>query len=96
MLDSRLYAHVRFASLTPKQVLQVIPVYHRIYSGVDPSLITLVNEDCARGNFRTWAKFTQHALRFMDRNGRMSLDEEVARNVFTRLGTGHHARPSAA
>jgi DNA transposition AAA+ family ATPase len=96
MLDSRLYAHVRFAPLTPKQVLQVIPVYHRIYSGVDPSLITLVNERCARGNFRTWAKFTQHALRIMERDGRSSLDEEVARNVFVRLGTGHYARPSAA
>ena len=96
MLDSRLYAHVRFAPLTPKQVLQVIPVYHRIYGGVDPSLITLVNEQCARGNFRTWAKFTQHALRIMERDGRPSLDEEIARNVFVRLGTGHYARPSAA
>jgi DNA transposition AAA+ family ATPase len=96
MLDSRLYAHVQFAPLTPKQVLQVIPVYHRIYGGVDPSLITLVNEQCARGNFRTWAKFTQHAVRIMERDGRPSLDEEIARNVFVRLGTGHYARPSAA
>jgi hypothetical protein len=96
MLDSRLYAHVRFAPLTPKQVLRVIPVYHGIYSGVDPTLITLVDQQCARGNFRTWAKFTQHALRFMERNERTSLDEEVARNVFARLGTGHYARPSAA
>jgi hypothetical protein len=95
MLDSRLYAHVRFAPLTAKQVVQVIPVYHQLYSGVDPSLITLVNQHCARGNFRTWAKFTQHALRFMERNGRTSLDE-VARNVFARLGTGHYVRPSAA
>jgi hypothetical protein len=96
MLDSRLYAHVRFAALTSQQVLKVIPVYHPIYADVDHSLISLVDRHCARGNFRTWSKFTQHALRFMERGARTDLDEEVARNVFARLGTGHHATPSAA
>lgn len=40
MLDPRLDSHVRFAPLTPRQVLQVIPVYHSMYSDVDPALIT--------------------------------------------------------
>lgn len=95
MLDSRLYAHVRFAALAAKQVLQVIPVYHPIYVDIQPSLITLVDRHCTRGNFRTWAKFTQHAQPFLERHGRTVLDEEVVRNVFARLGTGHHAYSAA-
>jgi DNA transposition AAA+ family ATPase len=88
MLDSRLYAHVRFQALTPRQVVQVIPVYHSIYASVEPALITLIDEHCAHGNFRTWAKFTLHAQRFLERVERPVLDEEVARNVFARLGGG--------
>lgn len=88
MLDSRLYAHVRFAPLTPRQVLQVIPVYHPMYSDVDPALITLIDRHCARGNFRAWAKFTQHAQRFLERSDHSTLDEGVVRTVFVRLGAG--------
>ena len=50
MLDSLVYAHLRFAPLTPTQVLQVIPVDHSVYAGVDRSLISLVDRRCARGN----------------------------------------------
>jgi hypothetical protein len=88
MLDSRLYAHVRFAPLTPKQVLQVIPVYHSLYADVDPALIALIDRHCARGNFRAWAKFTQHAQRLLARNNLGVLSEGVVRSVFVRLGAG--------
>jgi DNA transposition AAA+ family ATPase len=88
MLESRLYAHVRFAPLTPRQVLQIIPVYHPIYADIEPTLITLIDRHCARGNFRAWAKFTQHAQRFLERSGNAVLDESVVRNVFIRLGAG--------
>lgn len=91
MLDSRLYAHLRFAELTSQEVAAVIPVYHPIYKGVPLSLITLVDECCAHGNFRTWAKFTHHAQRFLESSGRPALDEEVARNVFARFGGSRHA-----
>jgi hypothetical protein len=86
MLDSRLYAHLRFTELTPQEVAAVIPVYHPIYRDVPLSLIALVDESCAHGNFRTWAKFTHHAQRILERSGRHTLDEEVARNVFARFG----------
>jgi hypothetical protein len=65
--------------------------YHPIYKGVPLSLITLVDECCAHGNFRTWAKFTHHAQRIIESSGRLALDEEVARNVFARFGGSRHA-----
>jgi hypothetical protein len=67
-------------------VVAVIPVYHAIYRDVPLSLIALVDESCAHGNFRSWAKFTHHAQRILERSGRQTLDEEVARNVFARFG----------
>lgn len=90
MLDSRLRARA-LAPLSPKEVLQVMPVYHPIYAGVDDTLITLVDQHCARGNFRTWAKFTLHAQRLVEREDRSSLDEEVVRNVLCRMGSGRRA-----
>lgn len=91
MLDSRLYAHLRFAELTPEEVASVIPAYHPIYRHVPLSLIALVDESCAHGNFRNWAKFTLHAQRLMERTGRDTLDAEVARNVFAHFGGGRRA-----
>jgi len=91
MLDSRLYAHLRFTELTPQEVAAVIPVYHPIYRSVPLSLSALVDESCAHGNFRTWAKFTHHAQRILERSGGQTLDEEVARNVFARFGGSRRA-----
>jgi DNA transposition AAA+ family ATPase len=91
MLDSRLYAHLRFAELAPEEVAAVIPAYHPIYDGVPLALITLIDESCAHGNFRNWAKFTLHAQRLRERNGRDVLDEKLARNVFSHFGGGRRA-----
>lgn len=88
MLDSRLYAHVRFDQMTSDQVLSVIPVYHPLYQGVADDLVTFVDSRCAHGNFRNWAKFTHHALRICRRTGRERVDHEVATNVFRYLAGG--------
>ena len=85
MLSSRLYEHLRFAPLKHKEVLKVIPVYHAIYAGEPAALISRVDAEFARGNFREWAKFTDHARRFIGRTNRAVLDEEVARNVLSRV-----------
>jgi hypothetical protein len=85
MLSSRLYEHLRFSPLKHAEVLKVIPVYHAIYAGVPAALISRVNAEFARGNFREWAKFTDHARRFIGRTDRQVLDEEVARNVLSRV-----------
>lgn len=58
MLDSRLYAHHRFAPLTPATVVKAIPTYHPIYAGADPAVLRLVDDTCGHGNFRSWARFT--------------------------------------
>lgn len=79
MLSSRIYAQVRFAPLTPAQVAKMIPIYHDIYAGASVGLIELVDRHFAHGNFRDWAKFTQHAARLLKGLGREHLDEEVAR-----------------
>lgn len=91
MLDSRLYAHMRFRPMTTDQVLSVIPVYHRLYDGVDDDLLAFIDSRCAHGNFRNWAKFTHHAVRICGESGRSQVDREVAANVFRFLagGTAH-------
>ncbi len=86
MLASRIYEYLRFAPLTRDEVLQVIPVYHAIYEGVPAALIGRIDEDFADGNFRHWAKFTDHARRFATKVGRVTLDEEIAENVLARIG----------
>jgi hypothetical protein len=91
MLDSRLYAHLRFRALNETEVAAAIPLYHPIYREVPADLVDLVDGRCAHGNFRNWAKFTHHALRLCQRTGRPRLDEEVARNVFRLLGGGSGA-----
>jgi hypothetical protein len=92
MLDSRLYAHQRFGPLTPAEVLAVVPGYHRIYAGVDPKVLQLVDDVCAHGNFRAWARFTHHAARLCARTGRARCDEEIARNAFRLLGGTRRGR----
>jgi len=77
MLDSRLYAHLRFAELTREEVVAVIPFCHPIYNGVPLRLIALIDDCCAHGNFRTWVRFTLHAQRLIEANGR-----EVLRAVW--------------
>lgn len=85
MLDSRLYAHVRFDRLSLDEVLATMPVYHPLYEGIEQRLLVLVDQRCAHGNFRNWAKFTHHALRLSRAAGRDRLDEEITRNVFRLL-----------
>lgn len=91
MLDSRIYAHQRFGALTPEEVFALLPGYHRIYAGADRALLALVDEVCAHGNFRSWARFTHHAARLTERTGRAVCDEEIARNAFRYLGGGQLA-----
>ncbi len=86
MLDSRLYAHLRFAPLSPDEVAVVIPLFHPIYGDADLRVIALVDDVCAHGNFRNWALFTLHAHLVMQRGGITAFTEEVARNVFGRFG----------
>jgi DNA transposition AAA+ family ATPase len=88
MLDSRLYAHIRFEPLSLDQVFAVISVYHPIYAGVSDDVVAQIDRRCAHGNFRNWAKFTHHAARFCAESGREVIDDAVIRNVYRGLGGG--------
>jgi len=92
MLDSRLYAHQRFGPLAPGEVLALVPRYHPIYAEADPKVLRLVDDVCAHGNFRAWARFTHHAARLCARAGRAGCDEEIARNAFRLLGGARRGR----
>lgn len=88
MLNSRLYAHLRFEPLSWDEVRAIIPLYHPVYRDVDVDLLALVDGACCHGNFRMWAKFTHHVVRFSTRVGRQRLDQEIVHNVFRLLGGG--------
>lgn len=88
MLDSRVYAHLRFEPMSWDEVRAIIPLYHAVYGDANPDLLTLVDSACCHGNCRMWAKFTHHAARFCRRTGRDRLDDEIVRNVFRLLGGG--------
>jgi hypothetical protein len=88
MLDSRIWAHQRFGALTPAEVMALLPGYHPIYTTAEPCLLRLIDEVCAHGNFRSWARFTHHAARLVERTGRPGCDEEIARNAFRCIGGG--------
>lgn len=92
MLDSRIYAHQRFGPLSPAEVETTLPGYHRIFHDAAPELLRLVDELCAHGNWRSWARFTHHADRLCRQTGRAACDEEIARNAFRYLGGGGRGR----
>jgi DNA transposition AAA+ family ATPase len=88
MLNSRLYAHLRFEPMSWEEVRAIIPRYHAVYANVDATLLARVDRECCHGNFRMWAKFTHHAVRFCRRAQRNTVDEEIVLNTFRLLGGG--------
>lgn len=89
MLNSRLYAHLRFTPMGKDEVRATIPLYHAVYRDVCTELVTLIDDACCHGNFRMWAKFTHHAVRVCAGAARDRVDEEVVGNVFRLLGGGN-------
>ncbi|WP_329204509.1 hypothetical protein OG893_00175 [Streptomyces sp. NBC_01696] len=56
MLSSRVFIWQQFSRLTPAEVLEVIPLFHPLWEGVDPADLVFADERAAHGNFRAWAK----------------------------------------
>jgi hypothetical protein len=88
MLRSRVLRRVCFSPLSPDEVLLAIRGYHPIYQGVDDTLIRFVDDNCAHGNFRSWASFTLTAVDLCAEVGRPRVDKQIACNAFTLLGGG--------
>jgi DNA transposition AAA+ family ATPase len=91
MLRSRIYRRVTFRPLTSREVLDVLPGYHRLYQQADRELLLFIDDNFAHGNFRNWASFTRSALDLLGRRRPRVLDEAIARNVFTLYGGGANA-----
>ena len=91
MLRSRVYRRVCFEPLSQRDVLAIMPRYHRIYRKVDEELLLLVDDAFGQGNFRNWASFTKTAAQVCSELSEPFLIEEVARNAFALLGGGEAA-----
>ena len=86
MLRTRIARRVEFKRLSEKQVLRIIPRYHRIYETALPEDILFVNDKFAHGCFRPWALFTLDAARLCQEHGRDAIDREIITNVFALHG----------
>ncbi|WP_329375318.1 hypothetical protein [Streptomyces sp. NBC_01483] len=87
MLSSRIFIWQHFTRLTPNEVLDVIPLYHPIWTDADPDDIAFADQHAAHGNFRNWARLTAHTQTALHRISRTRVDQEVLRWAFSRLGT---------
>lgn len=88
MLRSRIYRRVAFAPLTTKDVAEMLPHYHPIYSGADPDLLVAIDKAVARGRLREWAKFTHTASRICASMHAERIDRELAEMTVTAIGIG--------
>lgn len=89
MLRSRIFRRVLFRPLSSRQVVELLPRYHRLYRHASEELLLFIDDNFAHGNFRNWASFTRSAVDLLGR--RRQLDEAVARNVFALYGGGTDA-----
>jgi Rad3-related DNA helicase len=91
MLRSRIFRRVTFRPLQSREVVEVLPRYHRLYRDVTEELLLFIDDNFAHGNFRNWASFTRSASDLLGRRRRCHLDEAVARNIFALYGGGADA-----
>jgi DNA transposition AAA+ family ATPase len=91
MLRSRIFRRVTFRPLSSREVVEVLPRYHRLYRDATEELLLFIDDNFAHGNFRNWASFTRSAVDLLGRRRRRVLDEAVARNVFALYGGGADA-----
>jgi hypothetical protein len=89
MLRSRIFRRVMFRPLSSRQVVELLPQYHRLYRNASEELLLFIDDNFAHGNFRNWASFTRSAVDLLGR--RCQLDEAIARNVFALYGGGADA-----
>lgn len=67
MLLSRVFESVEHTPLDSDELVEILPNYHRVYSGIDPEVLKYVNDRFCRGQFRRWAAFTIKANFRLDR-----------------------------
>jgi len=85
MLASRIYLWQKFRRMGEEEVLNVIPVFHPVWSGIPKPLISYADKRAGHGNFRNWAADHHHVLQAQQRRG-AQLDADLLKWVFSRLG----------
>ncbi|MFF2308354.1 AAA family ATPase [Streptomyces sp. NPDC058128] len=85
-LRSRVLAWHQIGRLEPSQVPQTLSLFHPVWAQTDPDDLTRVDEQMARGNFRTWAKITSHLYAALERAPGKRVDRELVEQACARLG----------
>jgi hypothetical protein len=86
MLASRIYLWQKFQRMESEEVARVIPAFHPVWSDVDSSLIDYADTHAGHGNFRNWARMTQHILQGVRRKQDGVVDKALIEWVFSRVG----------
>jgi DNA transposition AAA+ family ATPase len=92
MLKTRIYRRVAFAPLSTDAVIELIPSYHAIYSGVSDDLVASIDRRAAHGRLRAWARFTHTAATICETVGADRIDDNITDAALTQIGTSDESR----
>ncbi|MET8081198.1 AAA family ATPase [Streptomyces sp. NPDC005303] len=85
-LRSRVLTWHQVGRLEPSQLLQTLSLFHPVWAQADPEDMARVDEQRARGNFRTWAKITSHVYAARERDPARRVERELIEEACARLG----------
>lgn len=85
MLESRIYIWQEIPPMPLAEVQSVIPAFHPVWAAAPPELIVMADNKAAHGNFRTWAKITDHILQALRTTKSPAVNEQLLRWVYSKL-----------
>ncbi|MFE1177499.1 AAA family ATPase [Streptomyces sp. NPDC058773] len=85
-LRSRVLTWHQIGRLEASGVRQTLSLFHPVWAQADPNDLARVDEQMARGNFRTWAKITSHVYAARERDPARCVDRELIEQACARLG----------
>ncbi|QOV40938.1 ATP-binding protein [Streptomyces ferrugineus] len=85
-LRSRVLTWHQVGRLEPSQLQQTLSLFHPVWAQADPEDMARVDEQMARGNFRTWAKITSHVYAACERDSARQVERELIEEACARLG----------
>ncbi|MEU0213815.1 ATP-binding protein [Streptomyces sp. NPDC006265] len=85
-LRSRVLTWHQVGRLDESGVPQTLSLFHPVWAQADADDVARVDEQMARGNFRTWAKITSHVYAARERAPARHVDRELIEQACARLG----------
>ncbi|WP_267010087.1 ATP-binding protein [Streptomyces sp. NBC_00154] len=85
-LRSRVLTWHQIGRLDASGVPQTLSLFHPVWAQADADDVARVDEQMARGNFRTWAKITSHVYAARERDPARCVDRELIEQACARLG----------